>query len=192
LTGGDPITARFMRQDNFTFEPLFKLMIIGNHRPALKNVDDAMRRRLSIVPFTRKPTKPDPNLPKKLLDEAPGILRWMIQGCLDWQANSLIMPTVVTVETADYFSDQDLFSHWLAEKCDCEPGNEYKWEKVGDLWASWRQYAIAANEPTGTMKSFSANLTRHRFEKHKGTGGVRQFRGLRFKPTQARDSNDDE
>jgi putative DNA primase/helicase len=181
LTGGDPITARFMRQDNFTFEPQFKLTIVGNHRPALTNVDDAMRRRLSVVPFTRKPLKPDQTLPRKLLGEAPGILRWMIDGCLDWQANGLMRPSVVTVETADYFSEQDSFAHWLAETCDCEPGNPYKWEKVGDLWNSWRQFAAAANEPTGTMKSFSGNLTRHGFEKHKGTGGVRQFRGLRLK-----------
>jgi putative DNA primase/helicase len=55
LTGGDPISARFMRQDFFTYKPTFKLMIIGNHEPALRNVDDAARRRINIVPFVRKP-----------------------------------------------------------------------------------------------------------------------------------------
>ena len=55
LTGGDPISARFMRQDFFTYKPTFKLMIIGNHEPALRNVDDAARRRINIVPFIRKP-----------------------------------------------------------------------------------------------------------------------------------------
>ncbi len=52
LTGGDPISARFMRQDFFTFKPTFKLMVIGNHEPALRNVDDAARRRFNVVPFT--------------------------------------------------------------------------------------------------------------------------------------------
>src|SRR5947208_6458927 len=55
LTGGDQISARFMRQDFFTFRPQFKLLVIGNHRPILKTVDDAARRRFAIVPFTRKP-----------------------------------------------------------------------------------------------------------------------------------------
>ncbi len=59
LTGGDPITARFMRQDFFTFTPTFKLLILGNHRPVLRNVDEAARRRFNIVPFTRKPPVPD-------------------------------------------------------------------------------------------------------------------------------------
>jgi putative DNA primase/helicase len=58
MTGGDPITARFMHRDNFTFVPQFKLTIVGNHHPVLKNVDDAARRRFNIVPFTRKPQNP--------------------------------------------------------------------------------------------------------------------------------------
>ena len=45
LTGGDPIAARFMRQDLFEFVPQFKLVIAGNHKPQLRNVDEAMRRR---------------------------------------------------------------------------------------------------------------------------------------------------
>jgi putative DNA primase/helicase len=66
LTGGEPITARFMRQDFFTFVPNFKLLIVGNHKPVLRNVDEAARRRFRIVPFTRKPANPDPRLADKL------------------------------------------------------------------------------------------------------------------------------
>ena len=51
LTGGDPISARFMRQDFFTFKPQFKLFIAGNHRPGLSGVDEAIRRRMHLVPF---------------------------------------------------------------------------------------------------------------------------------------------
>ena len=59
LTGGDTISARFMRQDFFEFRPQFKLTVIGNHKPLLRNVDDAAKRRFNVVPFTRKPAKPD-------------------------------------------------------------------------------------------------------------------------------------
>ncbi len=52
LTGGDRITARFMRQDFFEFTPQFKLVVAGNHKPAIRNVDEAMRRRLHLIPFT--------------------------------------------------------------------------------------------------------------------------------------------
>ena len=92
LTGGDDITARFNRQDNFTFRPIFKLLIIGNYQPVLSNVDDAMRRRFNMIPFVHKPYHKDPQLEANLRNEWPGILRWMINGCLDWQSNGLVRP----------------------------------------------------------------------------------------------------
>jgi putative DNA primase/helicase len=51
LTGGDPITARYMRQDFFTYEPQFLLVAAGNHKPSFKGVDEAIRRRVNLVPF---------------------------------------------------------------------------------------------------------------------------------------------
>src|SRR5262249_16187792 len=65
-TGGDPITARFMRQDEFTYEPQFKLLFIGNHKPNLHNVDDAIRARVNIVPFSFQPKSIDRRLDEKL------------------------------------------------------------------------------------------------------------------------------
>ena len=92
MTGGDRISARFMRQDFFEFIPQFKLTIVGNHKPVLRNVDEAARRRFLIVPFEHKPKNPDRELEQKLMAEAPGILQWMIEGCLDWQAHGLVKP----------------------------------------------------------------------------------------------------
>ena len=76
LTGGDPITAHFMRKDDFTFKPQFKLIIAGNHKPVLRSVDEAHRRRFNLVPFTHKPASPDRELEQKLKSEWPAILRW--------------------------------------------------------------------------------------------------------------------
>src|SRR5262249_3002281 len=52
LTGGDKIAARFMRQDFFEYLPQFQLIIAGNHKPGLKSVDEAIRRRFNLIPFT--------------------------------------------------------------------------------------------------------------------------------------------
>jgi putative DNA primase/helicase len=131
LTGGDKIAARFMRQDFFEFQPQFKLVVIGNHKPVLHNVDDAARRRFNIVPFIRKPETPDRQLEQKLQGEWPAILRWMIEGCLDWQRNGLVRPASVKETTEAYFSDQDLLGQWQAEKCDAEPTNNSKSDFVG-------------------------------------------------------------
>jgi putative DNA primase/helicase len=75
MTGGDKMTARFMRCDFFDFVPQFKLWIVGNHKPRLDNVDEAMRRRMLLVPFTVQipPEERDPDLPQKLKAEWPAI-----------------------------------------------------------------------------------------------------------------------
>jgi putative DNA primase/helicase len=87
LTGGDKIVGRFMRRDFFEFTPQFKLMVAGNHKPALRSVDEAMRRRIHLVPFTVTipAEERDPNLTEELKTEWPGILQWAIRGCLAWR-----------------------------------------------------------------------------------------------------------
>ena len=80
-----------------------------------------MRRRFNIVPFDRKPACPDPQLEEKLKAEWPAILRWMIDGCADWQANGLIRPQSVLHATAAYFAKQDVFGQWLEDECVVEP-----------------------------------------------------------------------
>ena len=87
LTGGDMIAARFMRQDFFEYRPQFKLVIAGNHKPGLRSVDEAIRRRFHLIPFnvTIPEGERDLELAEKLRAEWPGILAWMIEGCLDWQ-----------------------------------------------------------------------------------------------------------
>jgi putative DNA primase/helicase len=177
MTGGDRISARFMRQDFFEYTPQFKLTVVGNHKPVLKNVDEAARRRFNIVPFVLKPQTPDRGLEGKLMSEAPAILQWMIDGCLDWQANGLLKPASVLAATEEYFSDQDLFAHWLAEECDCEPGNLEKSETSSKLFGSWKEFAIAAGTSSGSQQSFKDTMTRHGFKFFKGRR-AREFFGI--------------
>ena len=160
LTGGDKISARFMRQDFFEYLPQFKLLIVGNHKPILRNVDDAARRRFNIIPFIHKPATPDRQLEQKLRAEYPAILRWMIEGCLDWQQHGLIKPKVVMQATQDYFDDQDLFGQWL-EEC-CVTGRS-EWEATAKLYASWKSYAEINGVRPGSIKSFSANMVKREF-----------------------------
>jgi putative DNA primase/helicase len=84
ITGGDAISARFMRQDFFTFTPQFKVMIAGNHKPRLRTVDEAIRRRFHLIPFTVTipPAERDKHLAEKLKAEWPAILRWRELGGL--------------------------------------------------------------------------------------------------------------
>ena len=131
LTGGDKITARFMRQNSYEFTPQLKLTIVGNNAPTLTSVDEAIKRRFIILPFDHPPKSKDTDLPAKLKAEWSGILSWMIEGCLDWQANGLIRPEVATRATQAYFDEQDIFAQWI-EDC-CELGDFA--DTTANLWA---------------------------------------------------------
>ncbi len=187
LTGGDRISARFMRQDFFTFLPSFKLLFVGNHKPGLRNVDEAARRRFNLVPFTRKPVTPDRQLEEKLKAEWPGILRWMIEGCLDWRTNGLQRPEAIREATDTYFQEQDVLGEWLEEKCIVDRNNDHRQATTQELFASWSTFAKAANEIAGTERSFSQRLEKHGFtRKNKvptfGDKRVRGFTGIEVRP----------
>lgn len=184
LTGGDPITARFMRQDFFEFIPEFKLVVIGNHKPVLRNVDDAARRRFNVVPFIHAPAKPDRSLEARLQAEWPGILRWMIEGCIDWQKNGLVRPQVVLDATAEYFSEQDSIRQWI-EDC-CNTGGRNLWAPTAELFKSWTAYALSNGEKPGTGKWFGQNLLRQGFEPAKSSGR-RGFHKIEVKPVDTSD-----
>ena len=182
LTGGDPITARFMRQDEFTFQPKFKLVIQGNHAPTLHSVDDAMRRRFNVIPFVHRPKVVNRDLPDQLQAEYPGILQWAISGCLGWHKASLVKPKAVADETDHYFSEQDVFQQWLDE-C-TEPAGPDIGEPVHRLFESWKSFCTRMSEAVGTQKAFSQNLVKARFNRVKklpGTGGQRGFLQISLK-----------
>jgi putative DNA primase/helicase len=184
LTGGDKISARFMRQDFFEFIPQFKLIIAGNHRPSLRNIDEAMMRRLNIVPFTRKPATPDRDLENKLRGEFPGILRWMIEGCSDWQSNGLTRPDSVAEATATYFEENDLFGTFLEEQCEIERDNDRWYSSASELFKRWKEYALSAGDEPGSAKWLGENMARRGFIKaKKHNNGTREqcFIGVRLK-----------
>ncbi|MBJ3775667.1 phage/plasmid primase, P4 family [Acuticoccus mangrovi] len=188
LTGGDKITANFMRQNSFEFVPQLKLTIVGNNAPTLSNVDEAMRRRFIILPFDHPPATKDADLPEKLKVEWSGILSWMIEGCLDWQAYGLIRPEVAVRATEAYFDEQDIFAQWI-EEC-CETG-EHIADTTANLWKSWSDYAFDNREHPGTkVRTFPETLSQRGFDAIKDTLGIRGrgYRGLRV---QKEDFTDD-
>jgi putative DNA primase/helicase len=190
MTGGDKMTARFMRQDFFDFVPKFKLWVIGNHKPVLTNVDEAMRRRLLLVPFTVQitPDERDPNLAEKLKTEWPAILRWMLDGCLEWQQIGLAPPPIVTEATDAYFDDQDLIKQWLEEYT--EDGGPFAFTSSSQLFASWKNWCDARGLPPGNSQNLSDALYDRGFEK-KRTGRGNGFKSLTLKAQRHSDEQSD-
>jgi putative DNA primase/helicase len=179
LTGGDKIAARFMRQDFFEFTPQFKLLIAGNHKPGLRSVDEAIRRRFQLVPFavTIPPDERDETLTERLKNEWPGILYWMIKGCHDWLETGLAPPEIVKAATAAYLEAEDAVTAWLEEACERDAN---AWESSSALFASWKTSAEKAGEHPGTMKRLVQNLEARGFVPRRRANG-RGFEGVRIK-----------
>ena len=182
LTGGDPIAARFMRQDFFEYSPQFKLFIAGNHKPALRSVDEAIRRRFHLIPFTVTipPEDRDGTLTERLKAEWPGIMAWLVEGCIQWQREGLNPPEAVLVATAEYLKAEDAILAWLDEAC---VRNVQANEAIGTLYASWKVWAELSGEQVGTQKRLSQSLENHGFGRNR-TSSTRGFTGLRVKPVQ--------
>lgn len=104
----------------------------------------------------------------------------MIEGCLDWQESGLIRPARVMETTQNYFEDQDLFRLWLEDECEADPGNDYRWERSADLFASWWAYAKAAGEHPGSLKNFGPSMMRHGMSPYR-TKHVRGWSGVRLR-----------
>lgn len=173
LTGGDPVTARFMRGDYFTFDPQLTLTVVGNDRPSFTAVDDAIRRRFLLLEMDRKPDVADPNLPEKLRAEGPGILTWMIEGALDWQRHGLVIPDVVRRATDDYMMDEDHFARFLAECCAAVPGAR---TATVDLHAAYETWAFDEPDAQGfSVTAFSLEMQRKGYQRaekvRKSNGG---------------------
>ena len=187
ITGGDKIAARFMRQDFFTYLPQFKPVIVGNHKPAIRNIDEAMKRRLHLIPFTVTipPEKRDPRLTEKLLAERDGIMAWAVEGCLAWQREGLKPPASVVSATEEYFEAEDALGRWIEERCVLEPNAK---SLTAELFNDWKQWAEAAGEFVGSQKRFADLLLARGLEKWRNEMGLRGFQGiaLKYPPTLAR------
>jgi putative DNA primase/helicase len=121
--GSEKLKARLMRQDFFDFPVQFKLILMTNHRPVIAGDDYGIWRRLNLVPFnaTFKGENRDKNLPTKLDKELPGILRWCVEGCMEWQRAGLDPPEIVRQATDQYKADQDILRDFFAENCVFKP-----------------------------------------------------------------------
>jgi P4 family phage/plasmid primase-like protien len=166
LTGGDRVAARFMRAEWFEFIPTFKLWLATNHKPTIRGGDHSIWRRIRLVPFnvTIPDAEQDKGLAKKLREEASGILRWAVEGCLDWQREGLGLPDVVKAATEGYRSEMDTVTQWISECC-VEAKNAKA--TAADLYDSYRNWCVTSNENAVHKTPFGQKLRERGYEPKK-------------------------
>jgi putative DNA primase/helicase len=171
ITGEDTIRAALKFQNSFEFQPQCKLVLVTNHRPHVPAGDDALWRRLKVVPFTV--TVPEenriPGLAEKLLrEEAPGILNWAVAGCHTWQMNGLQDPPEVAAAVDEYRSSEDVVKNFLAECCVRDPTAQVLRKQTYGKYVDW------------SKENMLHPMTKDRFGKELVRLGVKKDAGDRF------------
>jgi P4 family phage/plasmid primase-like protien len=139
LTGGDTIQARRMYENFWEFKPTHKLILITNHEPTVEGTDEAIWGRVRKIPFKECFLgREEFDLRKKLLFEAAGILRWMVDGCKLWFKEGFgPLPSAVTVATASYRSEQNTMLRFFEERLAKDIASSIQKHLVISAYSSW-------------------------------------------------------
>lgn len=180
LTGGDLIAARRMREDYWYFRPTHKLWIAGNHKPNVRGTDHAMWRRIRLVPFavTIADAAKDPQLPEKLATELPGILRWAVDGCLEWQRIGLAAPSVVLAATEEYREEQDVVGDFLGERCALDPLFTCSASELYEAYSAW---CDENHQRAMSQRAVAERLKQKTCSPFRAGAGRRMWRGVRVR-----------
>ena len=177
LTGGDPITAKRLYREPFTFIPTHLLVLSTNHRPLVKGTDFGIWRRIRLIPFevTISEDEQDTELPAKLLKELPGILAWCYAGWRRYQEHGFKTPEKVTEATARYRNESDVIGQFLDECCLLDSTKNVPSITLYKEYDSWCE---DNGERPMPQRSLTARLREHGIEPKKGTGGRRDLSGV--------------
>ncbi len=180
ITGGDPITARHLYHEHFTFNPTHKLWLAFNHKPIIADESEGMWRRVRLIPFTRNFSGSDRD--NKLLGilkaEAPGILAWAVRGSLQWQREGLGEPQAVKSATSAYRAESDHVEEFIGECCGVEPSATVTSAALRERYINW----TTQNEETPlSQNAFAERLRQRGLQKDRdGHAGTRTWRGIRL------------
>ena len=164
LTGRDPITARRMREDFWTFLPTHKLWIAANNQPGVSENDEASWRRIMLVPFevTIPEAERDPTLSARCAAEGPGILAWAVRGLLEWRAagegkQGLQAPARICEATAAYRQQEDILGAFIEDRCVRVPCAKCG---KGELYIAFQRWCETTHEPAMPKRSFITRIER--------------------------------
>lgn len=176
VTGGDLLRGRMLYEQPFEFEPTHKLWVLGNYKPRIEGRDNAIWRRVVLIPFEATITDTDKQLPEKLKNELPGILNWAIQGCLDWRRSGLGIPESVAAATRLYREEEDHIAIFIEECCTRDDDAA---TPTADLYAHYKQWCSQNGVTALGKPGFGRELSKSGFT-HYRTNQARGWNGLRL------------
>lgn len=182
LTGGDSITARFLHQEWFTFNPTGKLFLAVNHKPRINDDSLGFWRRVRLIPFDRQftGTEADKKLTEKLIAESPGILNWLLEGCQRWQNEGLDdIPATITAATTDYENESDPLNDFINDECAFGELHTVPASRLYQQYKAWCEREGFQNREVLSSTAFGRRMSA-KFKKEKGRTGA-TYHGIALK-----------
>jgi len=165
LASQDMITARYLFKEFFEFSPTHKWWISGNHKPKIVGQDYGIWRRLKLIPFeiTIPPENRDKNLSKKLDEEQPGILRWMVEGAVKWYRDGLREPKIIIDAVEEYRNEMDIIGDFIVECCHVDGRSNIL---ATELYELYRKYCEANVQYAIGKRMFYVKMVERGFKKN--------------------------
>jgi putative DNA primase/helicase len=180
ITGGDRITARFLYAEYEEYTPRFKLWFVANHPPRLRSTDDALWRRIHVLPFdvVIANDEVDSDLTGALQAELPGILAWAVRGCRRWQRSKLQPPERVLAATRRYRKEVDHVRRFLHE---CVEPTDGGVTRSSILYERYERWCSDGGEHPVSQTALAKRLVEAGYTPTRLSGGVRAWRGLKLR-----------
>lgn len=165
ITSRERVSARYLHQESFDFMPTHKLFIRGNHQPGAMDASDGFWRRMVLIGFIRQFAESEriPDLDSRIIDtELPGVLAWMVEGCVRWQREGLRVPPGMSAAVEAYRRDTDLMGEWLRLHCINSPHAE---TPVSALFHSYERFLRDGNMKAPSRNAFGRQLVSRGYRK---------------------------
>ncbi len=182
MTGGEQITARFLNKEWFSYNPQFKIWLSTNVLPEINERNEGIWSRIHCIPFDRffRPEERDMDLKEKLIAEAPGILSWMLHGCLEWQSTGLNPPAEVLASTKRYREDMDYLSAFFEARIVVDPQGEITKSALYEAFSNWHDSSWEGDTAAPKQNSFGRQIAKKNIEEGRDKKGNRCWKGIRL------------
>ncbi|WP_353422776.1 phage/plasmid primase, P4 family [Staphylococcus xylosus] len=186
LTGGDRVSARKLYENEFEFTPQFKLWMATNHKPYVRGRDEGIWRRFVIIPFDKQIPlhEIDRDLTKKLKRELPAIMRWCVDGFLEWQRIGLSEPKIIKEQRDEYRVEMDSIASFINDCCELNPMQKIK---SSEIFSAYDRWAKDNNQHIMSSTKFGREMAK-RFNRKKYQG-TNHYYGLNLTSESRQEQN---
>jgi putative DNA primase/helicase len=185
VTGQDTVSCRYLYGEFFEYKPQFKVWLATNYKPIIRGSDDAIWRRIRLIPFEQqiKGDKRDLKLSEKLKVELPGILAWAVRGCLNWRENGLGKPRTMVKATMEYRDESDQVGRFVSDRCVLGKDHYISGRQLFDAYV---QFCSQQGERYLANNVFAAQIAKRGIEKKRTNRGL-VYQGLALRSRQESD-----